>query len=80
MALSLTAILGVVIEEVSSQELEKRIGDGLAQTSVELAEKIDRALYERYQDIRLHTNSLNASSSIDQPTAIENRLNELRFP
>ena len=77
LALSITVALGAVVERTATRELQQRIGEHLAQASAELAGMLDRAMYERYQDIALYAASLSAFDLTGQPAAVRSRLDEL---
>jgi diguanylate cyclase (GGDEF)-like protein len=77
LAISITIALGAVVERAVTRELQQRIGNHLAQSSSELAGMLDRAMYERYQDIALYASSLTVFGLTDRPDAIRPRLDEL---
>ena len=77
LAVSLTAVLVAVIQKAATDDLKQGIGERLAQTSAELAAALDRAMYERYQDISLYADSLTAFDLIDRPAAIRSHLDNL---
>jgi ABC-type antimicrobial peptide transport system permease subunit len=70
LAVALTAVLVAVIQNAATTDLKQGIGERLAQTSAELAATLDRAMYERYQDISLYADSLIDFDLLDRPTAI----------
>jgi hypothetical protein len=77
LALSITITLGAVVERTATAGLQQRIGDRLAQASSELAGTLDRAMYERYQDIALYADFLTAFDLPQRPAAIRPRLDAL---
>ena len=77
LAVALTAVLVAVIQNAATTDLKQGIGARLAQTSAELAATLDRAMYERYQDISLYADSLTDFDLLDRPTAIRAHLDDL---
>jgi diguanylate cyclase (GGDEF)-like protein len=77
LALTITAVLSAVSEEIATDYLERRIGQQLANRSAELADKFDRVLYERYQDIVFYGRDITELDLLDRPTAVRERLNKL---
>src|SRR6478672_9402510 len=77
LAVALTAVLVAVIENAATTDLKQGIGERLAQTSAELAATLDRAMYERYQDISLYAGTLSDTDLLDRPTAIRAHLDDL---
>ena len=77
LAVALTAVLGAVIQNAATTDLKQGIGERLAQASAELAATLDRAMYERYQDISLYADSLTDFDLLDRPAAIRAHLDNL---
>jgi diguanylate cyclase (GGDEF)-like protein len=77
LAVSITITVGTVVERTATSGLQQRIGDRLAQTSLELAAILDRAVYERYQDIALYAQTLTAFDLTERPASIRSRLDAL---
>jgi diguanylate cyclase (GGDEF)-like protein len=77
LAVALTAVLGAVIQNAATADLKQVIGERLAQTSAELAATLDRAMYERYQDIALYAGTLTEFDLLDRPAAIRAHLDAL---
>jgi diguanylate cyclase (GGDEF)-like protein len=77
LAVALTAVLGAVIQNAATADLKQVIGERLARTSAELAATLDRAMYERYQDIALYAGTLTEFDLLDRPAAIRAHLDAL---
>jgi diguanylate cyclase (GGDEF)-like protein len=77
LALTITIVLSAVSDDVATDYLEKQIGQQLANRSAELGDKIDRVLYERYQDIVIYGRDITELDLLGQPTAMRERFNQL---
>jgi diguanylate cyclase (GGDEF)-like protein len=78
LAVTTTACLALVTEEMASRQLERRIGERLGQRTTVLAHKIDQLMAERYHDMQLHAAILTDLGLLAKPLAVRTRLNELR--
>ena len=77
LAVAITVILGAVVERTATSGLQQRIGERLAQTASELAGTLDRAMYERYQDIALYADTFAAFDLTERPATMRPRLDAL---
>ena len=72
------AVLSLVTEEAATRELERHIGDSLALRAQEMADKLDRGMYERRQDIQIETRALVDVGLDKGPAVMRKRLDALR--
>lgn len=77
LAITTTIGLTAVSEEIVTDFLERRIGLQLASRSAELADKLDRILYERYKEIVFYGRDLAELGLLNQPAAVRDRLDKL---
>jgi diguanylate cyclase (GGDEF)-like protein len=77
LAATTTAGLAVITERVATNQLKHQIGDRLAQRTKTLADKLDRAMFERYQDMTLHANILPDLGLLGHRDAIRAKLDAL---
>jgi diguanylate cyclase (GGDEF)-like protein len=72
------AVLALVTEGAATRQLERHIGDSLALRAQEMADKLDRGMYERRQDIQIETRALADTGLRHGPVALRKRLDALR--
>jgi diguanylate cyclase (GGDEF)-like protein len=72
------AALAVVTEDAATRQLERHIGDSLAQRAQEMADKLDRGMYERRQDIQIETQALADIGQRPGVAVLRKRLDALR--
>ncbi|MBP2002511.1 diguanylate cyclase (GGDEF)-like protein [Paenibacillus shirakamiensis] len=77
----LTGLLSWIIERESTEEVKKTIGGSLAETSYQMAEKLDYFMWSRAGEIQM-LSKLDAFRSPDQPEDIRKLLDQLKtsFP
>lgn len=68
--------LALVTEAVATRQVEQNIGNNLALRAQEVADKLDRGMYERRQDIQLEAHAF-PDSNLIEPSLIRKRLNAL---
>jgi diguanylate cyclase (GGDEF)-like protein len=71
------AVLALVTDTVATRQMERSIGSNLALRAQEVADKLDRGMYERRRDIQLEARTL-TDMNLGQPSLIRKRLNALR--
>lgn len=71
-------VLALVTEGAATRQLERQIGDNLALRASETAEKLDRGIQERRQDIQVETQALADAGSGRAAAALRKRLDALR--
>ncbi|WP_082439786.1 MULTISPECIES: EAL domain-containing protein [unclassified Massilia] len=72
------AVLALVTEDAATRQLEQHIGDSLALRAREMADKLDRGMYERRQDIQVETRALTDLGLHNGPAFLRKRLDALR--
>ena len=77
LAITITIGLSIISGEVATDYLEQRIGQQLARRSVELSDKLDRILSERYEDIINLGQDLPELDLLTDATALRERLSKL---
>jgi diguanylate cyclase (GGDEF)-like protein len=78
LSMATACVLWVVVEYIVGSQKEKEAGELLSRRALTLAGKIDRALYERYQNITLHANLLAKHKLIDRPELLGQHLDALK--
>ena len=71
-------VLALVTEDAATRQLERQIGDNLALLASETAEKLDRGIQERRQDIQVETQALADAGPGQGAAAVRKRLDALR--
>jgi diguanylate cyclase (GGDEF)-like protein len=71
------AVLSSVTQEAATRQLERQIGESLTQRAQEVAQKLERGMLERRQDIELEVRALAENDLREQPGAIRKRLDTL---
>jgi diguanylate cyclase (GGDEF)-like protein len=71
------AVLASVTEEAATRQLEQNIGGNLALRAREVADKLDRGMYERRQDIELEAGTLSDAALRQRPVLVRKRLDAL---
>jgi diguanylate cyclase (GGDEF)-like protein len=72
------AVLAIVTEEAATRQLERHIGDSLALRAQEMADKLDRGIYERRQDIQFEARELTEDGMREGAAGLRKTLNALR--
>lgn len=65
--LVVTAILGLLLERTAARTLEAEIGLRLAQTAVQMADKLDRGMFERWRDLQVAASLLSVGEPALSP-------------
>jgi diguanylate cyclase (GGDEF)-like protein len=78
LAVATAAVLALVTEEAATRQLERHIGDSLALRAQEMADKLDRGMYERRQDVQIETRALVDIGLRKSPAVLRKRLDALR--
>jgi diguanylate cyclase (GGDEF)-like protein len=72
------AVFALVTEDAATRQLERHIGDSLALRAQEMADKLDRGMYERRQDIQVETQALADNGLRHGAASLRKRLDALR--
>lgn len=78
LTLAMAGVLWAIAKSVIGDQEEKEISENLLKRTSTLAVKIDRALYERYQNISLHARLLVDYQVLGQPQALGRHLDALK--
>jgi diguanylate cyclase (GGDEF)-like protein len=70
-------VLSMLTEHVATSRLKQGIGYLLTQRTAQLSDKIDRSMYERYQNIKLNAKMLGDLGMVSHPEQMRNRLDDL---
>lgn len=79
---SLTLVLSVVLTtitgQISSQQLERNIGQNLANLSSDVVGQLDQMMFERWREMRIIAFQSTLFASTNDPTAARDLLNQLQ--
>jgi diguanylate cyclase (GGDEF)-like protein len=78
LAVSLTFGLSTVLDHVASEHLKIRIGRQLVNRTLELGDKIDRALADSYQEMLLHADTLAHRDMTSRQDYMRTRLDKVQ--
>ena len=77
-AVVLTSLISVVLTQVATQQLKSQVGNNLGEVAFQMADKLDRGMFERYRDIQVAASLTSRLRLNRNPAEMKRLINNLQ--